>query len=136
LSELSLRLFDEYRSAVVAPDVLKTNHRTVEEQLASLRFFDLGRSAPTVAGVLMFGVNPVYHLPGATVTFLRFSGPGLSERPDDEFVATGDLQTVVEGILQKVRAHNRAAPVAADGFRERLPKPRHRRGHEEPFVRK
>jgi ATP-dependent DNA helicase RecG len=118
VSELSLRLFDEYRSAVVSPEVRAANHRTLEERLASLRFYDLRRDAPTVAGVLLFGINPVYHLPGASVTFLRFAGATLAERPSDELIAAGDLQTIVELVLQKVRAHNRAAPAPAGGFRE------------------
>lgn len=118
LDELSLRLFEEYRATVVAPEVLAANHRTVEERLASLRFYDLQRAAPTVAGILLFGINPVYHLPGATVTFLRFPGDTMTERPADELTVSGDLQTVVDTVFQKVQAHNRTAPAPGEGFRE------------------
>lgn len=120
LKELSMRLFEEYRSSVIDPAVFAANHRTVEEKLASLRFFDLRRRTPTVAGVLLFGINPVYHIPGATVTFLRFPGDAMTERPDDELTVSGDLQTVVETVVQKVKAHNRTAPMAGEGFRERI----------------
>lgn len=120
VGELSQRLFDEYRAAIVAPEVIAENHRTPKERLASLRFYDLLRDVPTVAGILLFGINPVYHLPGATVTFLRFPGTTMTDRPIDELSASGDLSTVVEAVFQKIKAHNRVAPVAGDGFREQV----------------
>lgn len=120
LADLSLRLFEEYRALVVDREVLAANHRTIEERLASLRFFDLRRGVPTVAGVLLFGTNPVYHLPGATVTFLRFPGDRMTDRPEDELTVSGDLPTVVDAVFQKVRAHNRTAPTAGEGFRENV----------------
>lgn len=119
IGDLSLRLFNEYRSSVIAPEVIEANHRSVGEQLASLRFYDLSRSTPTVAGLLMFGINPTFYLPGATVTFLHFSGTVMTERPDDELGASGDLRTVIDSLFQKFRAYNRVAPVDADGLRER-----------------
>ncbi|HMV69477.1 MAG TPA: ATP-binding protein [Myxococcota bacterium] len=119
LADLSLKLFEAYHTAVVSPEVVAANHRTVEERLASLRLFDLQRGAPTVAGILLFGINPTYHLPGATVTFLRFPGDAMTDRPDDELTASGDLQTVVEAVFHKLRGHNRTAPAHGDGLRER-----------------
>jgi ATP-dependent DNA helicase RecG len=119
LGDLSVRLFDDYRSSVVPPDVIAANHRTVEERLASLRFFDLSRGQATVAGLLMFGTNPLYHLPGASVMFLHFPGAGMTDRPDDELSVSGDLQTVVETVIAKLKAYNRVAPSEGDGFRER-----------------
>jgi len=118
LGDLVLRLFDAYWTSVVAPEVRLANHRSLEERLASLRFFDLQRNVPTVAGILVFGLNPAYYLPGATVTFLRFSGMEMTERPNDELAISGDLQTIAETILQKIRAHNRSGPVSSEGFRE------------------
>ncbi len=119
LDDLSLRLFADYHASVVSPEVVAANHRTVEERLASLRFFDVERGAPTVAGLLLFGTNPLYHLPGASVTFLHFPGDTMTDRPDDELSVSGDLQTVIETVVQKLKAHNRAAPTEGDGFRER-----------------
>jgi len=119
-AELSIRLFEAYRTATIDAEVIASNHRSLEERLASLRFYDLPRSAPTVAGVLLFGTNPLYHLPGASVMFLRFPGTTMTARPDDELAASGDLPSIVETILQKVRAYNRSAPVEGEGFRERI----------------
>jgi len=58
IGDLSVRLFEAYRDAAVATEIIKENHRTLEQQLASLRFFDAHRSTPTNAGILLFGTNP------------------------------------------------------------------------------
>jgi ATP-dependent DNA helicase RecG len=79
----------------------------------------LHRGVVTVAGIVLFGVNPTYHLPGARVTFLRFEGTSMASRPGDALDASGDLRSVVEAVEQKTRAHNRVAPVAGAGFQER-----------------
>ncbi|MBI2812038.1 MAG: putative DNA binding domain-containing protein, partial [Candidatus Melainabacteria bacterium] len=49
---------------VVDHSVIAQNKRTIDEQMASLRFFDLKRHAPTHAGVLVFGKDPLQFLPG------------------------------------------------------------------------
>jgi ATP-dependent DNA helicase RecG len=118
--ELSLRLFHEYRAAVVPPEVVAANHRTIEEQLASLRFFDLRRGVPTVASILLFGTNPRYHLPCAYVQFLRFDGTHMNSRPTDELEASGDLAEVLRHLYAKITAHNRQHPISAEELRERV----------------
>lgn len=74
LNELSTRIFNDYRAAVLPAEVLEANHRTMPEQLAALRFFDLPRGLATVAGVLVLGHRPRYHVPGAYVQFARCPG--------------------------------------------------------------
>lgn len=120
LNELSIRIFQEYRLATIAPEVIEANHRTVEEQLAALRFFDLRRARATVAGVLAFGANPRYHLPGAYVQFLRFPGKTMTDLPVDQAEIAGDLRTVVEELHGRVRVHNDVSMRNAEGFRDVL----------------
>src|SRR5690606_2635449 len=69
LEDLALSQFQAYRQEVVDPEVIAANHRSTEEQLASLRFFDSRHHVPTVAGLLLFGKNPRFFLPGAYVQF-------------------------------------------------------------------
>lgn len=118
VSSIILRLFDEYRSLSVDADVITANHRSTEEKLASLRCFDLNTNAPTVAGILLFGENPRFFLPGAYVQFLKFPGTTMADRPIDELEVSGDLKTVVEIVRQKIVAHNLAAPLQGEGFRD------------------
>ena len=122
LTDLTMRLFDEYRMQVVDPDIIAANHRTTEEKLASLRCFDLTSGKPTVAGILLFGTNPRYFLPGAYVQFLKFPGASMTERPDDEKEISGDLRTIVETMRQKIVAHNLTPLSQGEGFRDQ-PRP-------------
>ena len=122
LTDLTMRLFDEYRMQVVDPDIIAANHRTTEEKLASLRCFDLTSGKPTVAWILLFGTNPRYFLPGAYVQFLKFPGASMTERPDDEKEISGDLRTIVETMRQKIVAHNLTPLSQGEGFRDQ-PRP-------------
>lgn len=120
LADLTMRLFDEYRALTVASDVIAANHRTTEEKLASLRCFDLLTRAPTVAGILLFGTNPRFFLPGAYVQFLKFPGVTMTDVPDDQLEVSGDLRTVLESIRLKITAYNRIGLGHGEGFREKL----------------
>lgn len=122
LTDLTMRLFDEYRMQTIDADTVAANHRTTEEKLASLRCFDLKAGKPTVAGLLLFGTNPRYFLPGAYVQFLKFPGESMTERPDDEREISGDLRTIVETMYQKIVAYNLVSSSQGLGFRDQ-PRP-------------
>lgn len=94
LDDLLLESFrTDYLQKVVDPGVIAENNRTVEEQLASLRFFDLSRRVPTHAGLLVFGKDPLQFLPGAYIQFVRFDGVTLADAIQDEKQITGNLLT-------------------------------------------
>lgn len=118
LMDLTMRLFDEYRMQTIDAEVIAANHRTTQEKLASLRCFDLTAGKPTVAGVLLFGTNPRYFLPGAYVQFLKFPGTSMTDRPVDEKEISGDLRTIVETSYQKIVANNVVHPSQGEGFRD------------------
>ncbi len=120
LADLSLRLFGEYRAQVIAPEVIEANHRTIEEQLASLRLFDLSKKCPTTTGILLFGNNPRFFLPGAYVQFLRFPGTTMTEMPVDQAEISGDMRTVLDGLRDKFRACNQVGMKPGKGFRDQL----------------
>lgn len=46
IDDLALGLFDAYRREVIAPDVIQGNHRSIEEQLVSLRSLIHDAAAP------------------------------------------------------------------------------------------
>lgn len=119
IADLTLRLFEEYRMQAIDAEVIAENHRTIEEKLASLRCFDLRSKAPTVAGILLFGTDPQFYLPGAYVQFIRFPGVNMTERPDDELQVCGDLRTVLETVRQKIIAHNHTTVLKGEGFRDK-----------------
>jgi ATP-dependent DNA helicase RecG len=95
LDDLALDLFlSTYRVQAIAREVLEENNRSVEEQLASLRLFDLGRNCPTHAAILLFAKDPLRWLSHAYVQFLRFPGTTMDGDPDEKRF-TGDLLTLL-----------------------------------------
>jgi ATP-dependent DNA helicase RecG len=119
LAELSLRLFQDYREAVIPEEVIVANHRSIEEQLAALRFFDLRNQLSTHAGVLLFGINPRFFLPGAYVHFVQWPSTTVTDSPLSDRQVSGDLRTVVSQIHELMRATNRIAVQRTGGVAER-----------------
>jgi ATP-dependent DNA helicase RecG len=82
-----------YLPVAVDRETLLSNGREIKEQLASLKFYDLRANCPTYAGILMFGKNPRFYLPGAYVQYVRFKGADEISDFDFEQRFTGDLTT-------------------------------------------
>jgi ATP-dependent DNA helicase RecG len=119
LSDLSLALFAAYRQTAIASEVIESNHRSIEEQLASLRFFDLNRNCPTVAGMLMFGKNPRYFLPGAYIQYLKLGGESLTDAPDDEAEISGDMLSVLRELDTRTKVNIHTTLVSISALREK-----------------
>lgn len=104
-STFSKMMFVEYRKLVVAEDIITSNNRTLEEQFASLRFFDLLMNSPTAAGILVFDEHPRYYFPCAYVQFLRMSRDSLTDLPNDQAEISGNLPTIVREIDARIKAN-------------------------------
>jgi ATP-dependent DNA helicase RecG len=120
IDDLSLALFEAYRQEVIDPEIIVTNHRPMGEQLASLRFFDSKNKTPTVAGILMFGKNPRYFLPGAYIQFLRLPGTTLTELPDNQAEISGDLLTILRELDTRIKTNIQTGIEQTGVLRERL----------------
>ena len=103
LDELALGQFDAYRREAVDPETIAANHRPVEQQLASLRLYDPERACPTHAGILLFGKNPRFFLPGAYIQYLKLPGMELTDRPEDQAEISGDLHSVLRELEGRLR---------------------------------
>ena len=80
LDDLALDIFlGTYRVAAIARDVLEENGRPVEQQMASLRLFDLARNCPTNAAMLLFAKDPLQWLPHAYIQYVHFPGTEMAE---------------------------------------------------------
>ena len=118
LDDLLVESFrSEYLPRVVEAGVIAQNNRSVEEQLASLRFFDLRRQTPTYAGVLVFGKDPLNFMPGAFIQFVRFDGMTLADSVQDEKPISGNLLTQLLQIDNLLPLQIRTARVSAGGLR-------------------
>ena len=119
-SDLALGQFDAYRREAVDSDTIAANHRSIEQQLASLRLYDLERNRPTHAGILLFGKNPRYFLPGAYVQYLKFPGSTLTDIPEDQAEISGDLHSILRELETRLKIiiHTTMRPISA--FAEKL----------------
>lgn len=101
LDDLSRRLFEDYRRAVIDPEVIAANHRTYSQQLASLRCLDPATTVPTYGGLALFSRGPRRFMPGAYTQFLRFDGTDVAQRPVDQAEIDGDLPTALASQVRK-----------------------------------
>ncbi|HMR67135.1 MAG TPA: ATP-binding protein [Anaerolineae bacterium] len=120
IDDLALGQFDAYRREAVDPATILANQRPIEHQLASLRFFDPERVCPTYAGILLFGKNPRFFLPGAYIQYLRLPGEQLTELPEDQAEISGDLQSVLQELEGRIRLLIQTKLRPISGLEERL----------------
>jgi len=120
LDDLALALFETYRLEAVDAETIAANHRDAEQQLASLRFFDPERRCPTNAGILLFGSNPRFFLPGAYVQFLRLPGDSLTDPPVDQAEVSGDLLTLLRELEARVKVVIQTPMLKRSELREKL----------------
>ena len=105
VSDLIIDLFKQaYLPAAVASDILEKNQRTIDQQLASLRFTSVDPPiTPTVVGLLTIGNTPAGYIPGAYIQFLRIDGITLADPIADQKECHGplpDLLSQLDGILK------------------------------------
>ena len=108
-----------YLPSAVAHEVMEENRRSPDEQMASLRFYDLGAGCPTNAGALLFAKEPLRWIPGASVQFVRWAGTTMADSPVSARRFSGDLVTVLREIDSFVSLPTQSYLVAASTLRER-----------------
>jgi len=114
LDELAIDLFATYQASAVPADVIKENRRDVNEQMASLRLFNVSNNCATYAGALILSKNPLAWLPGAYVQFLRVDGESITDTIINEHRFSGNLQSMLrelDGFLS-MQVQSRPEPVS------------------------
>lgn len=121
LSDLALDLFTStYRPQAIDPQTIAENHRPIEDQLASLRFFDLGRNLPTYAGLILFAKDLLGWLPNAYVQFVHFGGVDMGADPLSEKRFQGDLLSVIRDLNSFVSLITNTRPQRVSPLEENL----------------
>lgn len=120
LSDISVDLFKiSYLPNAVDRETLAENGRTVEEQLASLRFYDQREQCPTNAGILTLGLNPEFFLPGAYIQYVKFSGEEMISDVEFETKFSGPLIKELQIIDLFIRGNIvKERPVKGNSFKE------------------
>lgn len=97
-------------------DVLRTDTRTVEQQMQALGYFNVKYNCPTFAGVIMFGKRPEQFLPGSYVQYVRFGGTDRAGEIKSEYKFAGNLVKILSQLDTFVDAtitNRRPVPVSA-----------------------
>jgi len=99
IDDLDLNLFkNEYLPKALDSDILKNDNRDIKEQLAALRFFTIKYDKPTNAGILLFGKNPEYFIPGNYTQYVKFKGLNNARDILNEKKFSGNLFSVLKAI--------------------------------------
>jgi ATP-dependent DNA helicase RecG len=108
LEDIDRDLFNNtYLPASVSPEVIAQNDRDYRQRLASLRLLSPGPSGvPTVAGLLAVGKDPLLHIGGAYVQFLRIDGLDLTDAIQDQKTLTGPIPRLIDQLDDVLKAHN------------------------------
>lgn len=116
IEDLDVDLFKyKYLHRAIAEDVLNSDKRSIDEQLASLRLFDLKKESATVAGILLFAKNPEYFLPGAYIQYVRFDGKDRAANIVREVKFSGNLITMLDnldGFIKNSLIERKPVPVS------------------------
>jgi len=120
LDDLSIEYFKtSYLPLAIDRDTLMENGRTSEEQLASLRFYDIKEKCPSNAGILVFGLNPQFFLPGAYIQYIKFAGPEMTDDVEFEKKFSGALITELRILDDFIKANIvKDRPLRSDSFQE------------------
>lgn len=119
IEDISLPLFEAYRQIAIDKRVIEENHRDLQQQLSSLRFWNPRTRCPTHAGILTFGINPRQFMPGAYIQFLQFPGTTMTDTPLNQAEISGDMGTVLRELDMRVKTLVTSRPVAQSGLQER-----------------
>ncbi len=121
LDDLDLDAFQNtYRRVAVDEEVIRENGRSVEAQLAALRFYNPVKECPTNAGVILFGKDPLSFFSGAYVQFTRFDGPQMEDGPAEEKQFSGALMVVLRELDMFVKSRFTQRPIKETSLTERL----------------
>jgi ATP-dependent DNA helicase RecG len=111
LDDLDIDLFKcVYLPCAVAPEIIRENRRTVEEQMLSLHLLSWVDGValpflPSVTGILTIGKSPADYVLGAYVQFLRIDGVELSDPIADQNQIHGPLSELILRIDDIFRAN-------------------------------
>jgi len=120
IKDISIELFQiYYLPLAIDKETLAENGRTTVEQLASLRFFDIKENCPTHAGILLFGQNPEFYLPGAYIQYVKFLGEEMTSDVAFEKKFSGALISVLRQFDDFIKSNIvKERPVRKHSFQE------------------
>lgn len=104
-----------YLPRAINPEVLAQDTRSLKEQLAALRLYDLKTDHPTNAAIILFGKRPEYFLLGNYIQFVRFKGVSNAADVINQFEFKGSLASILpklDTFIETSVIQNRPVPVS------------------------
>ena len=107
MSDIDIDLFQKvYLPSSLPPEILELNRRSVDHQLAAMRFVTVGANpVPTALGILVCGRDPRQFIPCDYVQFLRIDGLGLSDPIKDQKEIEGPLVDLLRRLEEVFQVH-------------------------------
>jgi ATP-dependent DNA helicase RecG len=116
MADLDMSLIKrEFLPKAVVEEVLWEDKRPLEEQLASLGFFDLRYNCPTNGAIVLFGKNPERYLHGSYVQYVRFKGKDRACDIINEHKFSGNLSkelSKIDTFIETSISQKRPIPVS------------------------
>lgn len=120
IDDLDIESFlHNYLPKAISNEIIRNDQRSVKEQLASLRLYNLQYDCPTNAAIVLFGKNPLYHMMGNYIQYVHWDGDDNASDVLNDYVFKGNLMEILP-ILESfvnttiVQKH----PVSISTFRE------------------
>lgn len=122
LDDISEEYFTlSYLPLAIDEDTLRLNGRTTKQKMAALRFFDIKNDCPTNAGIIMFGLNPLFFLPGAYIQYIKFKGDQVTDGVEFEKQFSGALISELKNIDDFIKNNIiKEKAIRTDSFQEVL----------------
>ena len=122
LDDISEEYFTlSYLPLAIDEDTLRLNGRTTKQKMAALRFFDIKNDCPTNAGIIMFGLNPLFFLPGAYIQYIKFKGDQVTDGVGFEKQFSGALISELKNIDDFIKNNIiKEKAIRTDSFQEVL----------------
>ena len=83
-------LHDKYLVPLLGKDVVDSDARPIEEQMAAVGMYDTEHSCPTYAALVLFGQKPRRFMPGLYVQYVNFRGKDVTSEVINEMQLEGN----------------------------------------------
>ena len=88
-------LHDKYLVPLLGKDVVDSDSRPIEEQMAAVGMYDTEHSCPTYAALVLFGHKPRRFMPGLYVQYVNFRGKDVTSEVINEMQLEGNYCVVL-----------------------------------------
>lgn len=104
LSDIDIDLCrTKYLQPLFGKDMVDTDSRPIEEQMAAVGMYDTEHQCPTYAAMVLFGKHPRHFMPGLYVQYVKFKGEDVTSEVENEMQLEGnycDLLPRLESLLE------------------------------------